>query len=40
MAPELFPEDENSDLDQLFTQSSDIYAFSMLAFEVRAYFEE
>jgi hypothetical protein len=33
MAPELFPEDE-SDVDQLFTLSSDIYALGMLAFEV------
>ena len=33
MAPELFHEDE-SIVSQLFSPSSDIYAFSMLAFEV------
>jgi len=33
MAPELFPEDE-SNVDQLFSPSSDIYAFGMLAFEI------
>ena len=33
MAPELFPEDERI-VDQLFSPSSDIYAFGMLAFEV------
>jgi serine/threonine protein kinase len=38
MAPELFPEDERN-VDQLFSPSSDIYAFGMLAFEVHAYFE-
>jgi serine/threonine protein kinase len=38
MAPELFPEDE-SNVDQLFSPSSDIYAFGMLAFEVPAYVE-
>jgi serine/threonine protein kinase len=38
MAPELFPEDERI-VDQLFSPSSDIYAFGMLAFEVNLYFE-
>jgi len=38
MAPELFPEDE-SIVDQLFSPSSDIYAFGMLAFEVSEYIE-
>jgi len=33
MAPELFPEDERI-VDQLFSPSSDIYAFGMLAFEM------
>jgi len=33
MAPELFPEDERN-VDQLFSQWSDIYAFGMLAFEI------
>jgi len=33
MAPELFPEDERL-VDQLFSPSSDIYAFGMLAFEI------
>jgi len=33
MAPELFPEDERI-VDHLFSLSSDIYAFSMLAFEI------
>jgi serine/threonine protein kinase len=37
MAPELFPEDER-DVDQLFSLSSDIYAFGMLAFEVHRCF--
>ena len=34
MAPELFPEDDMS-VDNFFTPWSDIYAFGMLAFEVR-----
>jgi serine/threonine protein kinase len=38
MAPELFPEDE-SNVDQLFSPSSDIYAFGMLAFEVSDHIE-
>ena len=38
MAPELFPLDESTDVDRPFTPASDIYAFGMLAFEVRAYF--
>ena len=38
MAPELFPEDERI-VDQLFSPSSDIYAFGMLAFEVSEYLE-
>lgn len=36
MAPELFPEDETN-VDELFSPASDIYAFSMLAFEVQSY---
>ena len=38
MAPELFPEDERI-VDQLFSPSSDIYAFGMLAFEVSGHSE-
>jgi serine/threonine protein kinase len=38
MAPELFPEDERL-VDQLFSPSSDIYAFGMLAFEVSEHIE-
>lgn len=34
MAPELLPEDDG-DIDNLFTVHSDIYAFGMVAFEVR-----
>jgi hypothetical protein len=34
MAPELFPEDDTS-VDSLFSLQSDVYAFGMLAFEVR-----
>jgi serine/threonine protein kinase len=38
MAPELFPDDERI-VDDLYTPSSDIYAFGMLSFEVRKYLE-
>jgi serine/threonine protein kinase len=40
MAPELFPVDESINLFRLFTPSSDIYAFGILAFEVDAYFRQ
>lgn len=38
MAPELLPEEE-IDVDELFTLSSDVYAFGILAFEVRHMYE-
>lgn len=34
MAPELFPEDEDLNINDLFTTMSDVYAFGMLAFEI------
>jgi len=34
MAPELFPQQGEVDIDQLFSKKSDIYAFGMLCFEV------
>lgn len=35
MAPELFPSDEwEGDMDKLFSKPSDVYAFSMVSFEV------
>jgi len=34
MAPELLPEEENVNINNLFTRYSDIYAFGMLAFEI------
>lgn len=34
MAPELIPEDD-AEVDKLFTVHSDMYAFGILAFEVR-----
>ena len=34
MAPELLPPDDSVDVDKLFSEKSDIYAFGMLCYKV------